>query len=403
MDMKRAKHLIFSTLLMALCALLTLAAAALRVGEVVDYVLATDIRAFIDGYEIPAYNIGGRLGVVAEDLADYGFAVEWCGETRSLTVERRADKAVSPAPMSEAEKKPIGTPLSPVLFTDIVTYLDGSAVESFNIDGRTILYFSELARYGSYLYDNDVRMSMLSFRTQGFDKVTLPSLPEKIIHAGGAIGGYVGSNSLEALNRSYSLGRRFIEMDFVLSSDGIPVCLHDWSMFYSNALTETPITAEEFAGVRIFNEYTAVTLDTLVLWLNTHPDAYIITDIKEDNVNVLRQIAEKHPEIVPRLLPQIYDYEEYAPVRAMGYANIILTLYRLPTYEDKADAKKNAAFAKTHGLLAVTADVTLVDPAFASEFVRAGVPLFVHTVNDTATQDSLRAMGVSGIYTDFAE
>lgn len=401
--MNRAKHFILCVLLITACVLLTLTAAALRVGEVVDRVLATDIRAFINGYEIPAYNIGGRLGVVAEDLADYGFTVEWNGDARTLTVNRSAGKAFQPATMPTREEKPIGTPVSPVLYTDIVTYLDGGVVESFNVDGRTILYFSELSRYGSYLYDNDVRMSMLAYRAQSFDKVTITTLPEKIIHAGGAIGGYVGSNSLEALDRTYGLGQRYIEMDFVLSSDGVPVCLHDWSMFYSNSLTETPITAAEFSAVKIFNEYTAVTLDSLVAWLNTHPDVYIITDIKVDNVGVLRQIAEKHPEIVPRLIPQIYGYEEYAPVRAMGYANIILTLYRLPTYEDKADAKKNAEFAKAHGLLAVTADVTLVDPAFAAAFVRAGVPLFVHTVNDIATQESLRAMGVSGVYTDFAE
>lgn len=401
--MNRAKHLIFSALLVSACALLTLAAAALQVGDVVDHVLATDIRAFINGYEIPAYNIGGRLGVVAEDLADYGFTVEWNGDARTLAVNRTAGKAFSPASMPARSEKPIGTRLSPVLYTDIVTYLDGNTVESFNIGGRTILYFSELARYGSYLYDNDVRMSMLAFRVQGFDKVTLPALPEKIIHAGGAIGGYVGSNSLEALERTYGLGQRYIEMDFVLSSDGVPVCLHDWSMYYSNSLGDTPISAAEFAKIKIFNEYTALTLDSLVAWLNTHPDVFVITDIKEDNVGVLRQIAEKHPEIMPRLMPQIYQYDEYAPVRAMGYANIILTLYRLPTYEDKANAKQNASFAKAHGLLAVTADVTLVDPAFAAAFADAGVPLYVHTVNDAETQSALRTMGVSGVYTDFAE
>ena len=69
----------------------------------------------------------------------------------------------------------------------------------------------------------------------------------------------------------------------------------------------------------------------------------------------------------------------------------------------KANAKQNASFAKAHGLLAVTADVTLVDPAFAAAFADAGVPLYVHTVNDAETQSALRTMGVSGVYTDFAE
>lgn len=401
--MNRAKHIFLSVLLVTVCLALTLTAAALRVGDVVDYVLSTDIRAFIEGYEIPAVNIGGRLGVVAEDLRGYGFSVTWNQDARTLLVSRDAAAAFAPVSIGEKANQPIGTQLAPVLHTDIVTYLDGNVVESFNIDGRTIIYFSALSIYGSHLYDNDVRLSMLSLREQGFAKVTIDTLPEKIIHAGGAIHTRVGSNSLEALNNSYALGQRFIEMDFVLSSDGIPVCLHDWSQFYSNSLGSTPITAEAFSKVKIYDFYTALTLDSLVEWLTAHTDVYIVTDIKEDNVNVLRQIAEKHPEIVPRLIPQIYQYDEYAPVRAMGYANIILTLYRLPTYEDKANGRQNAAFAKAHGLLAVTADVTLAKQSFVDAFTAAGVPLFVHTVNDAEEQAALRAMGVTGFYTDFAE
>ena len=389
--------------MVTVCAALTLTAAALRVGDVVDYALSTDIRAFIDGYEIPAYNIGGRLGVVAEDLRGYGFTVTWNQDARSLQIVRDETLEFTPASIGEKARVPIGTPLTPVLYTDIVTSLDGKIVESFNIDGRTIIRFSELSVYGSHLYDNDVRMSMLALRECGFATVTLDIVPEKIIHAGGTVDSFVGSNSLEALENSYALGHRFMEMDFVLSSDGIPVCLHDWSNYYSSTLSDMPITAEEFLQVKIFDAYTSLTLDTLVLWLAEHPDVYIVTDIKEDNVNVLRHIANEHPEIVPRLIPQIYQYAEYAPVRAMGYSNIILTLYRLPTYEEKINGKQNAQFAKSHGLLAVTADVTLAKQSFVRAFAAADVPLFVHTVNDPAEQEILRAMGVSGFYTDYAE
>jgi|GEM_PF-1285243 len=400
--MKKAKHILCSALLVAACLVLTVTAAALRVGEVVDHTLSTDIRAFINGYEIPAVNIAGRLGVVAEDLGGYGFAVIWEQETRTLQVRRDPNAPFLPQPVSQKPNQPIGTPLDPVLHTDIVTYLDGRQVDSFNIDGRTIIYFSDLAPYGDHLYDNDVRLSMLSLGAR-FGDTVLDTLPEKIIHAGGAIHERIGSNSLEALNNSYALGQRFIEMDFLLSSDGVPVCLHDWSQFYSNALGSEPITAEAFSRVRIYNFYTSVTLDSLVAWLTAHPDVYIITDIKENNVEVLRQIAHKHPEIIPRLIPQIYQYDEYAPVRAMGYTNIILTLYRLPSYDDKANAKQNAEFAKVHKLLAVTADVTLAEQSFVDAFTAAGVPLFVHTVNNAEEQARLRSMGVTGVYTDFAE
>ena len=134
-----------------------------------------------------------------------------------------------------------------------------------------------------------------------------------------------------------------------------------------------------------------------------HPDVYIITDVKENNLNVLRHIAEEHPEIVSRIIPQIYQYDECIPVRAMGYSNIILTLYCLPSYEEKANAKFNAEFAKKHQLLAVTAEQTLVNGKFVSEFVKAGIPLYVHTINDDSEYQRFLSIGVSGIYTDYAK
>lgn len=75
-------------LLCAVCALLTLSAAALRAEGIVGYVLSTDITAYIDGYAIPSYNVDGHLGVVAEDLRSYGFSVLWNAEDCTLRVTR---------------------------------------------------------------------------------------------------------------------------------------------------------------------------------------------------------------------------------------------------------------------------------------------------------------------------
>ena len=399
---KPRHSILLCVLLVAICAALTVTAAALRAGDVVDYVLSTEIRAYIDGMEIPAYNIGGRLGVVAEDLRGYGFSVVWNAETSTLSISRDASAPLCPAQVKPLSTEPVGTKILPVLYTEIVTDMDGKVVDSFNIDGRTIVYFSDLSVYGSYLYDNDARMSMLSTAGNSFTRITLQTLPTKIIHAGGSIDNCVGSNSLEALNVSYAKGYRFIEMDFRFSSDGKAVCLHDWSKYYSSQLGNTPITTAEFANVRIYNRYTSVTLDSLAAWLGEHPDVYIITDCKDDNLTLLTKIAREYADLMPRMIPQIYQYAEYETVRALGYSNIILTLYCLPTYAEKADGAANAAFAKQHGLLAVTADATLANADFVRAFTDAGVPLFVHTVNDVSEQQRLYDLGVTCIYTDYA-
>ena len=393
---KATKHSIICALLVAVCMVLTIGAAAARIEGL--YVMPTDIRAFVDGYEIPAYNIRDKLGIVAEDLRGYGFNVVWNGEARTLSISKK-DGGVS-APIDDIR---YNSKKLPVYSTDIVTYIDGAVVESFNIDGETVIFFSEISKYGTSLYDNDCRASFFSVAPQSFAKKTIEALPKKIIHAGGEIGGMLGSNSLEALDATYQKGYRVIEMDFVLSSDGHPVCLHDWSSYYSDSITSLPISKAEFENVKIFNQYTSVTLDSLVAWMKTHSDVYIVTDIKENNVDVLRNIAAEHPEIIGRIIPQIYQYEEYLPVRAMGYSNIVLTLYRLPTYNDKTNGKYNRTFAIKNGLLAVTSDATLANEAFVKEFTSVGVPLYVHTVNDEAEQQKCFDMGITGVYTDYAK
>lgn len=396
--MNRARHYIFCAVLVAVCLALTVSAVAIRAGDVVDYVLATDIRAFIDGYEIPSYNVSGRLCVVAEDLRGYGFNVDWNAEEKSLKVTKNVSGVTSPLKESTSGKSGASIP---VYATDIVTYVNGEAVESYNIGGYTIIYLRELQRYGSCYYDFEAAASMVSTAYHSFNKVTLDVLPASIIHAGGEIDGIFGTNSLEALEATYAKGYRVVEMDFVLSSDGVPVCLHDWA--YSPEFSGSPMTEEEFVSVDIHGKYTALTLDMLAAWMVSRSDAYVVTDIKENNVEVLRLIAKEHPEIVPRIIPQIYQYDEYVHVLSLGYSNMILTLYRLPSYNEKADGAYNAAFAKRHELLAVTADFTLAKPEFVKEFNARGVPLYVHTVNDETEQNSYISMGVTGVYTDYAK
>ena len=49
-----------------------------------------------------------------------------------------------------------------------------------------------------------------------------------IYHAGGGIDGLTYSNSREALEHTLNQGNRFVEVDFLFTSDGQLVCAHDW-------------------------------------------------------------------------------------------------------------------------------------------------------------------------------
>ncbi len=159
-------------LLTYLCALLLCLACTLPVrawpARVVDYALYTDIVAKIDGHPIRSFNINGKTAVVAEDLRGYGFWVLWNAEARTLRICRalRDGALETPVNWPVVESEPlthrIGARAKPVYATDIVTYTAGSRVDSFNCGGETLVWFDDLAPFGSVVWDPDGRVISLT-------------------------------------------------------------------------------------------------------------------------------------------------------------------------------------------------------------------------------------------------
>lgn len=230
--------------------------------------------------------------------------------------------------------------------------------------------------------------------------------PIFILHAGGVTDkGVTGSNSVEALDKSYENGYKVMEIDFSWTSDKNIVCVHDWGGYYARKFGKWSLTTDEFESAR-FNTYdfTSLTLDHLAEWMELHPDIVIITDIKENNVEGVKIIAEKYPELIDRFCIQIYDESEYDEVYNLGFKNIIFTLYQL-SWLEKIDTKSIVKFAKAHDLVGLTFSYELVEliPNYVDNLAKAGVPLFVHTVNDYHQQIKYLNMGFSGVYTDFGQ
>ncbi len=120
-----------------------------KTGDVLGYAKYTDISAYINHYPITSYNINDYTAVVAEDLRNYGFNVEWNGENRSLFITKNADATqITPYGTVYKHSAKAGQNSFPYLQTDIVTYVNGSKVDSFNIDGRTCIYIDALSPYG---------------------------------------------------------------------------------------------------------------------------------------------------------------------------------------------------------------------------------------------------------------
>ncbi|MBO5408101.1 MAG: hypothetical protein J6A61_01665 [Clostridia bacterium] len=146
-----------------------------KTGDNIGYTQYTDIIASINDYNIQSYNIDGYTAVVAEDLANYGFDVQWDEGTRSLYITRGSTNAVASGYIaSKIPQSQIGKVAQNVLATDIKTYINNNEVVSYNINGKTIIYFDALAVFGKIEYSDSTRRLDLDISDGLNYKISVP-------------------------------------------------------------------------------------------------------------------------------------------------------------------------------------------------------------------------------------
>lgn len=223
----------------------------------------------------------------------------------------------------------------------------------------------------------------------------------RVAHAGGAVGNVVSTNSLEALaaNSSYF---DYFELDFSETSDGHPVCLHDWDAAFSALLGPDspsnggPVTLSEFERTIDQSPWTPCTVDSLSGWMQSNPTAIIVTDVKtDDNVATLKKLFTGLPDANRRVIPQVYSADEARVVYEVGFDQTILTLYR-----DNRTASEIVATLDGLDFFAVTVPKQRAQH-LAGPIADTGLYVYAHTVNNYKELAELRSFGVTEIYTDF--
>ncbi len=162
-------------LCLVLCLSLITPIHAYKIGDVVGQTVYTDIIASINDYNIASYNINGYTAVVAEDLRNYGFDVNWVPEERALYITRgRSNSVASTYIAPQIPSWQAGQVAGSVLYTDIKTYINGAEVTSYNIGGNTIVYFNDLSVFGSISYSDSRRRLDLDINDGLSYKISAP-------------------------------------------------------------------------------------------------------------------------------------------------------------------------------------------------------------------------------------
>lgn len=225
--------------------------------------------------------------------------------------------------------------------------------------------------------------------------------PRLIAHAGGIIREMTYTNSREALEESYRKGYRYFEIDLCFTRDRHLVLIHDWGQTYRKYFEGDPDipTLDEFAALTMKHGLHQMTAKDLFRWLEEHPDAHIVTDVKSDNLIALRSLATDFARCRSRIVPQIYSADEFETVRDMGYERIILTLYRTA-----ASNESILSLAEEKDVFAFTMFPTRGARGDLSRRLRAlGQVVYFHTVNSRDKAESLRELGAHGFYSDSLE
>lgn len=129
---------------------------------VIGSVVTTDIKAYINGAEIPAYNVDGNMIIIGADLRSYGFDVVYDNNSRTSSVSLSAYGGTwDPIIITADDSLEVGTEIMSVYETDITMMVNGTPVTGYNVEGRMAFRFAELAVFGLYYYDNENRSTNL--------------------------------------------------------------------------------------------------------------------------------------------------------------------------------------------------------------------------------------------------
>ncbi len=168
---------------------------------------------------------------------------------------------------------------------------------------KNINSLTEINRVGLTRLDDEVYIvPEVSKRYAQYRKDTL----RYIAHAGGIIGGRTYTNSLEALNLSYSKGFRLFELDIRETKDNKYVAVHEWDDWkkMTGYTGPTPVTHQVFMKFNIHEKFTPLSMAEINQWFTEHTDAILVTDKINEPKSFSNQFVDPN-----RLMMELFTKE----------------------------------------------------------------------------------------------
>ncbi|MFI3268962.1 MAG: glycerophosphodiester phosphodiesterase family protein [Rikenellaceae bacterium] len=230
-----------------------------------------------------------------------------------------------------------------------------------------------------------------------FNSVRISSTPleqKYIAHAGGILDGHIYTNTVEAAERSARLGYKYIEIDFLVTSDDQLIAGHDWQSF--NKLTGfecnggSPTTFEE-AKSRKYLDYNVAGADDIARFFEAHPDMILVTDKVDDPRLLDKYFANMKDRLLVESFGGAYRYlrlkeQGYTPMlsiswsfRSLFHPKLILTGGVEWAAMDYSSMSKYKLWFMSKVLGIKLALFTIDDPDKCEEFGKYGTLIYTNS------------------------
>jgi len=224
-----------------------------------------------------------------------------------------------------------------------------------------------------------------------------------IYHAAGGIDGLTYTNSREALERMIGNENWIQEIDFGYTSDGVLVCVHEWSDITDSA---QPLSLQDFLAIKIYGKYSPMTGEDVVEYMHRNPQLHVVLDSKDaDTLRIVEDLMELcggDPALMNRFIVQLYDG---------GVKPGIVETYPFPDENFLFTAYKFGAerYSEIMGLCfeesirVVTIPSGFWEQEIIDLFRSKEIFVYEHTINRPDKANASIEKGIYGVYTDFLE
>ena len=196
-----------------------------------------------------------------------------------------------------------------------------------------------------------------------------------IAHAGGGISGFKYTNSLEALNYSYSKGFKLFELDIQKTSDNHFVAVHDWKSWKldTNFQGVMPPTKAEFMELKLHDKFSPLDIQTINMWFTSNKDAVLVTDKTNDPKGFSQVFVDKR-----RLKMELFTWEAVFEGQQLEIGS------SMPNGSLLTKIKGNEiAFLKKHNIneMVLSRKLILKNKKMVENIVQSGINIYAYNIN----------------------